>query len=213
MTIADAQSAEYLERGEWSSGNSRQSSGVFMKNSKLVRACHVGSMLALGLWLSGCGDDDENPPATGNTASAEIQGLGTNTGIGGVLTFTEVASGVSITGSVTGLAPNSTHGMHIHEVGDCSSADGMSAGGHWNPGAQMHGAPGSAAAHLGDLGNLVADAAGNATLSLTQAGAKMDDGSAFDVINRSVIVHASADDLMTDPSGNSGARIACGEIF
>jgi Cu-Zn family superoxide dismutase len=143
---------------------------------------------------------------------AEIQGLGTNTAITGMLTFTEVAAGVMVAGSVSGLDPGSTHGVHLHEKGDCSAADGMSAGGHWNPTGQVHGGLGSAASHLGDLGNVTADASGKAPVSLTKAGAKVRDGSTLDVVGRGVIVHATADDLTTDPSGNSGARIACGSI-
>jgi Cu-Zn family superoxide dismutase len=180
-----------------------------MKISKSVRPYLLSSVLTLALGLPGCGDDDDD---AAKTAVADIQGLGTNTAVMGTLTFKQVAAGVMITGSISGLEPNSTHGAHLHEKGDCSAADGMSAGGHWNPTAQMHGSLEGAASHLGDLGNLVADSSGKATVSLTKAGAKVGDGSAMDVIGRGVIVHAAADDLMTDPSGNSGARIACGSI-
>jgi Cu-Zn family superoxide dismutase len=186
-----------------------------MKNTQHDHAYWLTSVLALSLALAlpACGEDKgKDDEATGNTAVAEIHGLGTNMAITGTLTFTQVAAGVMIAGSVSGLDPGSTHGMHLHENGDCSAADGMSAGGHWNPTAQVHGGLGSAASHLGDLGNVMADASGKAAVSLTKAGAKVGDGSALDVVGRGVIVHASADDLMTDPSGSSGARIACGSV-
>jgi superoxide dismutase, Cu-Zn family len=182
-----------------------------MKNSKHVGFYFVSSCLVLSLGLPGCGDDDEEADPV-STAVAEIQGLGTNTAVMGKLTFAQVDAGVMVTGTVSGLNPSSTHGIHLHEKGDCSAADGMSAGGHWNPTGQMHGGLSTAASHLGDLGNLVTDGSGNATVAITKAGAKLRDGSAVDVVGRGVIVHAMADDMMTDPSGNSGARIACGSI-
>jgi Cu-Zn family superoxide dismutase len=182
-----------------------------MKNSKYVRFYLVSSCLALALGLSGCGSDDEEADPV-NTAVAEIQGLGTNTAVMGKLTFTQVDTGVMVTGTISGLNPSSSHGIHLHQTGDCSAADGMSAGGHWNPAGHMHGGLNTATSHLGDLGNLVSDSAGTATVAITKAGAKLRDGSAVDVVGRGVIVHAMADDMMTDPSGNSGARIACGSI-
>src|SRR5688500_18284449 len=147
-----------------------------MKNWKHVRPYLLSSFLALALGLPGCGSDDEDGEDPVSTAVAEIQGLGTNTAVMGKLTFTQVGAGVMVSGAITGLDPNSTHGIHLHQTGDCSAADGMSAGGHWNPTGQMHGGLDTAAAHLGDLGNLVADASGKATVALTKAGAKLGDG-------------------------------------
>jgi Cu-Zn family superoxide dismutase len=182
-----------------------------VKNSQYIRPHWLISTLALALALPACGsEDDEEDP--GNAATAEIRGLGTNTAVTGALTFTQTAAGAMVAGSIAGLEPGSTHGVHLHEKADCSAADGMSAGGHWNPTGQLHGGPSSAASHLGDLGNVAADASGKATVSLTKAGAKVRDGSALDVVGRAVIVHAAADDLMTDPTGNAGARLACGAV-
>lgn len=160
---------------------------------------------------AGCSDDEKDSD-TKSGASADVAGLGANTGVTGAITFSAASGGVAISGTVSGLAPNSTHGFHLHQMGDCSSADGMSAGGHWNPKAQVHGAPTNSASHLGDLGNIEADANGVASISLTKAGATVGGGAETDVIGRAVIVHADADDQVTDPTGNAGARIACGVV-
>ena len=131
--------------------------------------------------------------------------------VAGTVRFTAAGNGVKIHAEVTGLSPNGTHGFHIHEKGDLSAADFASAGAHFNPGGHKHGGPEGAERHGGDLGNLKADANGKATLDITVEGLTLDEGKTG-VIGRSVIVHEKADDLKTDPSGNSGARIAGGVI-
>jgi len=130
--------------------------------------------------------------------------------ITGLVTFTQTDKGVRIVADVTGLKPGK-HGFHIHESADLSAPDLKSAGGHFNPGHAKHGGPDSEMHHAGDLGNLVADEKGHATLDrvfegLSVAGEK--DG----VIGHSVVIHAGEDDLKSDPAGNSGARIAAGAI-
>ncbi len=100
---------------------------------------------------------------------------------------------------------------HIHEKGDCSSGDGMSAGGHFNPTAKPHGNPGPAEHHAGDMPAVVADASGNATLQAELAPMSVGAG-VTDVVGKAVIVHKDADDYTTQPTGNSGARVACGVI-
>jgi Cu-Zn family superoxide dismutase len=104
-----------------------------------------------------------------------------------------------------GLAPG-IHGLHLHEKGLCEGPDFASAGGHWNPAARKHGRDNPAGAHLGDLPNLAIDASGKGRASLT-----LPPGSA-DADGTSLVVHAQADDYRTDPSGNSGNRIACAVI-
>jgi Cu-Zn family superoxide dismutase len=111
---------------------------------------------------------------------------------------------------ISGLVPNSDHGFHVHEVGNCASADGTSAGGHFNPDGKPHG-PQNAAHHAGDLPALKADANGNVDQKIMLTGLTVADGPTS-VVARSVIVHAQADDYATQPTGNSGARIACGVI-
>ena len=117
---------------------------------------------------------------------------------------------VLIVGEVTGLKPNQEHGFHVHEKGDCSSGDGTSAGGHLNPGGHPHGPPG-APHHAGDLPALKADANGRATIRMHVDGSVLGGGPG-DFAGKALIVHASPDDYTTQPTGNSGARIACGVI-
>jgi Cu-Zn family superoxide dismutase len=139
-------------------------------------------------------------PAPGGTAS-------------GTLNFAIDDGGVRMTGGITGLDPDTAHGMHIHEVGDCSAPDFVSAGDHFNPDAQPHGdRAGSGPHHAGDMPNVVADAAGNAKVDQRLEGLAIDSGGANDIVGKAVIVHAEPDDYSTQPSGASGARIACGVI-
>lgn len=129
----------------------------------------------------------------------------------GTVVFTAVGDGVKVIADLRGLTPNSEHGFHIHEKGDLSAPDQSSAGGHFNPDHHHHGGPDSAAAHAGDLGNITADAQGNAHLEITLNNVTLDHGPRG-IIGRSVIVHEKTDDLKTDPAGNAGARIAGGII-
>jgi Cu-Zn family superoxide dismutase len=112
---------------------------------------------------------------------------------------------------VSGLQPNQEHGFHVHEKSDCSSGDGMSTGGHFNPGAKPHGKHDDAERHAGDLPSLKADAAGRVDAKFTLSGLSIGSGAA-DIVGRGLIVHAMPDDYKTQPTGNSGARIACGVI-
>jgi Cu-Zn family superoxide dismutase len=129
----------------------------------------------------------------------------------GSLSFERVAGGVRVHGTIEGLTPG-RHGIHIHANGDCSAPDGKSAGDHFTLGAGPHGAPDAppSARHTGDLGNLEADGSGKADYDRVDAVLALDGDAS--VIGRAVIVHASADDLTTQPSGNSGDRVACGVI-
>jgi Cu-Zn family superoxide dismutase len=133
--------------------------------------------------------------------------------VSGTLTLTqEQTGGVSIVGQVGNLEPGSSHGFHVHDKGDCSAPDGSSAGGHFNPSAQEHGNPASGMHHLGDMVNIEADGQGTANVMITIAGATLHDGGPNDLIGKGIIVHAAPDDYATQPSGNSGARLACGRI-
>lgn len=128
----------------------------------------------------------------------------------GTVWFVRDGTGLRVVGRISGLKPNQQHGFHLHEKGDCSSGDGVSAGGHFNPTAQPHGPP-AAAHHAGDLPALTADAAGNARFDVVTTGSMLT-GGATDVAGKAVIVHADPDDYTTQPTGNSGSRIACGVI-
>jgi Cu-Zn family superoxide dismutase len=118
--------------------------------------------------------------------------------------------GVRVRVEIDGLVPGK-HGFHVHEWGDCSAADGASAGGHYNPHGTAHGDIWSDARHPGDFGNLVADEKGHATLDACCFDFTLGPGPT-NILGRSVIVHGGVDDLITQPSGNSGPRIACGLI-
>jgi Cu-Zn family superoxide dismutase len=104
------------------------------------------------------------------------------------------------------------HGIHIHEVGDCSAEDASSAGGHWNPTNAEHGKWNEAPFHLGDIGNIEAKDDGTGDLTLKTSLWTIGTGGMDDVVGKSIVVHADPDDYKTQPSGNSGARIACGVI-
>jgi len=129
---------------------------------------------------------------------------------GGTVNFVQKGDKVVVTARVSGLTPGG-HGFHIHQKGDCSSGDGMSAGGHFNPLAKPHAQPTTADRHAGDMPMLVADAYGDATLTVDLDVVAVGAG-ATDVVGKSVIVHKDPDDFKTQPTGNSGARVACGVI-
>ncbi len=135
-------------------------------------------------------------PTQGNTAQ-------------GVVTFTKEEGGIRVVAKLSGV-PKGEHGFHIHEFGDCSAADGTSAGGHFNPTNMQHAGPMADKRHVGDLGNVTADDEGSVALDY------VDKHLAFvgpsSIIGHAVILHANADDLTTQPTGNAGGRIACGVI-
>src|SRR6202163_4010734 len=126
----------------------------------------------------------------------------------GTVTFTKTGDEVEVVADVENLKPGK-HGFHIHEKGDCSAPDAMSAGGHFNPMHEQHGGPHTAERHVGDFGNIEADASGKGHLVWK---GKLDLSGPNSIIGKSVVVHEKEDDLKTDPAGNSGARIACGVI-
>ena len=132
--------------------------------------------------------------------------------VSGRLSVIAVDGGVRIEGELGGLGRGGTHAIHVHERGDCSAADGSSAGGHFNPGAAAHGRAGSGVHHLGDMDNLVANAAGVAPVNLRLAGVTLGSGAANDILGRALVIHAGPDDYSSQPAGNSGARVGCGVI-
>jgi Cu-Zn family superoxide dismutase len=133
-----------------------------------------------------------------------------NTKVSGTVEFKQVGDQVEVKVVATNLSRNQEHGFHIHEKGDCNSPDGMSAGGHFNPTNKPHG-PHDADHHLGDMPALKADANGRAEASFVLKGVTLTEGPAS-ITGRAVIVHRDPDDYKTQPTGNSGARIACGVI-
>lgn len=153
------------------------------------------------------------PVAAPLPVSAQVSLAGASgSAVQGELTLTASDGGVSIAGDINGLAPSTEHGIHVHETGDCSAPDAKSAGGHFNPGNMDHGAPSSPVHHLGDIPNIQSNAEGHATVNAMISGATLRDGGANDLVGKAVIVHAKPDDYKTQPSGDSGDRIACGVV-
>lgn len=127
----------------------------------------------------------------------------------GTVVFVQKGNDIEVTARVAGLTPGA-HGFHIHEKGDCSAPDGTSAGGHFNPGGHPHGHPHQGPHHAGDMPMLETDAYGNAKLVAVLPGLTLE--GAAGILGKGVIVHAAPDDFKTQPTGNSGARMACGVI-
>jgi Cu-Zn family superoxide dismutase len=148
--------------------------------------------LAVAILVSACASAPSGPSATAQLVATK-------------------GNAVLVSGEVRGLAPNKEHGFHIHDKGDCSSGDGMSTGGHFNPLAKGHGAHDHSEHHAGDLASLKADANGVARFSYETTAITVGDG-ATDVIGHGLIVHRDPDDFKTQPTGNSGPRVACAVI-
>ena len=129
----------------------------------------------------------------------------------GSVTFTQRGDRVRVTARLSGLKANAEHGFHVHEKGDCSSGDGMSAGGHFNPGGKPHGHPHGGNRHVGDMPNIRADANGNASASFEVTGMSIGAGAA-DIAGKGIIVHRDPDDYRSQPAGNAGPRLACAVI-
>jgi Cu-Zn family superoxide dismutase len=128
----------------------------------------------------------------------------------GKAVLTETEGGVHVVLTVEGIEPGD-HGAHVHEKGDCSAADGASAGGHFNPQTQDHGLPGGPKRHLGDLGNITVGKDGKGSLDITAPGANLKATDAASFVGRAIIVHAKKDDG-GQPTGNAGGRVGCGVI-
>lgn len=135
-------------------------------------------------------------PTQGNTAHGAIH-------------FSKEQDGVRVTAQIKGLSPGA-HGFHIHEFGDCSGDKALAAGAHFNPTKQPHAGPDTHHRHSGDLGNLIADQEGVAQYDFFDNQLALN--GPYSIIGRSVIVHEKQDDLHTQPTGDSGARIGCGVI-
>ena len=143
-------------------------------------------------------------------AHAMIDALG-DSGITGMAVFTQNGDEITLTIEIQGASPG-LHGVHIHANGDCSAPDGTSAGGHWNPTDVAHGKWGEGEFHLGDIGNISVGADGTGSITLTTDLWEIGTGSDIDVVGKGIIVHAGADDFVSQPSGAAGARIGCGVI-
>lgn len=127
----------------------------------------------------------------------------------GIVWFTETPKGIAVFADFYGLTPGK-HGFHVHEKGDCSAHDASSAGGHFNPEGVNHGGPDSKVRHVGDLGNVEADSTGYAHYERIDQMIQLE--GPHSIIGKSIVIHADPDDLVSQPTGNAGARIGCGPI-
>lgn len=150
---------------------------------------------------------------TDNTLTVNLEPKN-DSGVSGQITFTQKDGMVTMHAELSGLKEGE-HAIHIHEKADCSADDGSSAGGHWNPTGEPHGKWGDAGGyHRGDIGNLVADADGNATMDFSTGEWCLGcDDPKMDLMGKGVIVHEGADDFTSQPSGAAGSRIACAGII
>lgn len=173
--------------------------------------------LSIALVSVFCGPAPEEPadlpeptPVAGAVAVAELAPT-EGSDVTGTVVFREVNGRVQVVATVKGLTPGQRHGFHIHEFGDCSAPDSSSAGAHFDPTGHAHGAPGIGEHHAGDLGNIEADSEGNGHLDMLVDFITLDE-SPISALNRAVVVHQDEDDLVTQPTGDAGAPLACGVI-
>ncbi len=190
------------------------------------------SMLAAGLFAAGCGggsqeaeapaepvvdpvfsedEGEEEASEAPRTATAVLEPR-SGSDVSGTISFTEEDGGVRVSGEIHGLEPG-PRGFHVHEHGDCSAEDAMSAGGHFNPKDVPHGAPSEGEHHIGDMGNVMVDEDGVARLDEHFEFLSLEEGAQNSILGRAVIVHAEEDDLVTQPTGDAGARLGCGVII
>jgi Cu-Zn family superoxide dismutase len=189
---------------------------------RVLGVSSLGALLMLA-----CGGSTENAPAPATPAdaasaappAAESAGGKTvevtfqpksGSNLSGKATLTETAEGVKVDLALEGLPPGE-HGAHVHEKGDCSAADGSSAGGHFNPASNPHALPTGTPRHLGDLGNINISPDGKGTLDIVAPGANLKDGDPNSFLGKAIIVHEKQDDG-GQPTGNAGGRIGCAEI-
>lgn len=150
-------------------------------------------------------------PGSGAPGASATLSPASGSQVRGNITFTQAGQNrVRVSGEITGHTPG-PKGFHIHEKGDCSAPDAMSAGGHFNPAKAKHGAT-PVAGHAGDMGNVAFNSAGTATINMVLEGISVSQDAQNGIIGRAVVVHMQPDDLKTDPTGNAGGRAACGVI-
>ncbi len=175
----------------------------------------VAVVVAAGLITAGCASTAGSSSTT-SAAPAGAQGRATieprsGSNVSGWATFTDRSTGgVAVVVHIEN-APPGTHGLHVHEKGDCSAPDASSAGGHFNPGRDPHAGPSETHRHAGDLGNITIEANGTGHLELVTDLLTVKPGP-NSVVGKAVIFHEKADDLQTQPTGNAGGRLGCGVV-
>lgn len=171
--------------------------------------------LALVFFAMGCvqqemeKEETTTKPDTDFTTAVAVVHPTENGEATGSVTFTKVEDGFRVQGEFEGLQEGK-HGFHIHQYGDCRAADGTSAGGHYNPADNPHAGPEAESRHVGDMGNLEADADGNATIDYVDSVIELNGPNG--IIGHGVIIHGGEDDLESQPTGAAGPRMGCGVI-
>lgn len=178
----------------------------------MIKSMNI-ALLAVCFLFTGC-DNSENQEESVKKDREPLSAIcilhpteGNN--VKGMITFKQTDEGILVTANVEGLTPG-LHGFHIHQYGDCSAPDGTSTGGHFNPTNKKHGSPNAEERHVGDLGNLVAGEDGTAHYEWTDNLISFTGPNS--ILGRAIIVHAGEDDLVSQPTGTAGARVACGVI-
>ena len=174
--------------------------------ARTILALTLGTTAAL--LVGGCASSPK--PPEGLQAKATIESRSGST-VTGSATFTEASTGGVRVHVHIEHAPLGTHGLHIHENGDCSDPEAKSAGGHFNPGGMPHAGPKETRRHAGDLGNIEIKSNGTGDLDLSSDLLTVRPGPSS-VVGRAVVFHEKADDLTTQPTGNAGGRLGCGVI-
>ena len=166
---------------------------------------------ATALGIAGCASDTAGNGGAVTTAYATL--VDAAGGTRATATLTQVSGGVTVSIAATDMAAG-TYGAHVHTVGRCDPPDFASAGSHWNPEGRQHGKENPQGPHKGDLPNLMVGTDGRGSLEYVIAGASLSTGRdrLLDEDGAAVVIHAAPDDYRTDPTGNSGARVACGAI-
>lgn len=169
-------------------------------------------LIAIGLFIYSCKSSTSGTTDSSKTVKISFQSK-SGSKVEGTAVFIEKDGEVSLVAQLTGLNPG-VHAIHIHEKADCSAADAASAGGHWNPTFKKHGKWSDAEHHKGDIGNFTANADGKATIVFKTNEWCIGCGDATkDILGKGLIVHDKADDFVTQPTGNAGARVACSAII
>ncbi len=187
-----------------------------MKKRLITLGINTSFLLLIGIFLVLMSCDSIQQQAGVLSIPSTKQAIATidsasGSSVTGMATFTQNGDQITLTIEIQKASPG-IHAVHIHENGDCSSPDGKSAGGHWNPTGVAHGKWGEGEFHLGDLGNITVGEDGTGGIELTTSLWEIGTDSDIDVVGRGIVVHAGADDFTSQPSGDAGARVGCGAI-
>jgi superoxide dismutase, Cu-Zn family len=187
----------------------------------------ISMFTACAVVVMGCGPKETTPAADSGAATTDSTAVSSMAGATGgasatvrdasgrelgALMLADGTGGITLSGTLRGLPPGD-HGIHIHTMGACEAPGFTTAGGHWNPTSKMHGSQNPQGPHFGDLMNITVGADSSATVQLTtMGGTLLGADMLMDTDGAAVVVHAGPDDYKTDPSGNSGDRVACGVV-